>query len=131
MTAVGTPKIIFDLLQNELVEMLKRTCRVVSRISNVDEHTIMQELEKEFNVKLGLIPIDKEVYRIVKRKSRNPAPDDSRCQAIIKNNGNQKQCCFARCHTSEMYCKKHLKMYGEEKQPVEKNDGEWNKRRIL
>jgi hypothetical protein len=112
MTSVAVPKFVMALMENEIVSIIEKTLEAVGRCSNVPIERLRKEVEKDFDLKLRVIPIEEEELKIIRSRPRRIIPDDCRCNAQVKKGGLLKPCSFARIEGSS-YCKRHDKKYGE------------------
>lgn len=121
MTAVPVPRCIFQLFQNEVVVALHKSLDAISEAYDIPVPELRQVLEKRFNVDdLSLIDPCDEDFRVTKIRRKKPLDADCRCTAMVKKNGVNNCCSFAKCKNSQLYCTRHMKKYGDAP-PVTKN----------
>lgn len=113
MTTVAVPKIIFDLFENEIHDIMIKTVEVCAKASNMSSQCLKEAVEHEFNTKLRIIPIEEEELKIVKKRKKKVLDEDIRCKAFVKKDGIMKQCCFSMNNQNNMYCTRHYKKYGD------------------
>lgn len=113
MTSVTVPKFVLSLMENEMIGVIEKTLESVSRCTSVPIERLRKEVEKDFDIKLRIIPIQEEELKISKVRPRKVIPDDCRCEAQVKKGPIMKACSFAKIDGCK-YCKRHEKKYGGE-----------------
>jgi hypothetical protein len=113
MTSVGVPVIIFTLFENEIKAIINKTISICAQCSGTSIDKLEFAVERNFNTRLHIIPINEEELRITKIRKQKQIDENMKCKAHIKRDGVMKQCSLAiNIKTNEMYCTRHFKKFG-------------------